>query len=365
MASIQVFNVNTGKQICEMKKEASDVVFCPDGVSLAVCNKKEVQIMKLRVSAESEKMDESLFLNYFSKQQYPDSVHEVYKTETLIHGDDHLRRIYYDDDTLVAVGKYSGFVLFYHQDGVLVGRVSITKEPVKTFSFINRDNLLCLSNKNILYKSSLHDCVPTLELKVFKNYYKYQSNLGSEKMEDRKEHDRSVVSAHYNTSGNEVIVKAKDSSITRMFSTKGNNEREKVYISRWNALTGKLIEETENYEPKPKEKKDTGFVFPSLEEKVEEAFSLNKKYKASAYKNCIFVRDAISDNLIMSFMACDGAIKYVEFNSSGTQLLTYTYGGIVSLWSFPPLQQLIDDTRERFKNRPLSQKEREQYYLEI
>lgn len=365
MAIIQVFNVITGKQICEIKKEASDVVFCPDGVSLTVCNKKEVQIMKLRVSAESEKKDKLLLLNNFLKQQYHDSVYEVYSTNTLIHGEDYLRRVYYTDDAIVVVGEYSGVVLFYHQDGVLLRRVSITKEPVKAFSFINKDNLLCLSYKNILYKSSMCDCIPTLQLKTFKNFYKYQSNIGSEKMENRKDHDRSVVSAHYNESGDEVIVKTKDSSITRLFSKIDNDEREKVYISRWNAATGKLIEETEHYELKPIEKKDTGLVFPLLDEKVEEAYSSGKKYKASAYKNCIFVKDVISDNLIMSFLACDGAIKYVEFNPNGTQLLTYTYGGIVSLWSFPPLQQLINETRERFKNRTLSQKEREQYYLEI
>lgn len=60
----------------------------------------------------------------------------------------------------------------------------------------------------------------------------------------------------------------------------------------------------------------------------------------------------------------------------------YTYSGIVSaffspdgrhivssasdisIWDFPPLQELIDQTRERFKDNPLTPEERKQYYLE-
>ena len=36
----------------------------------------------------------------------------------------------------------------------------------------------------------------------------------------------------------------------------------------------------------------------------------------------------------------------------------------VIIWDFPPLQDLINETRERFKDRPLTPEERRQYYLE-
>ena len=37
---------------------------------------------------------------------------------------------------------------------------------------------------------------------------------------------------------------------------------------------------------------------------------------------------------------------------------------IVKIWDFPPLQELIDQTRERFKNRQLTPEERKKYYLD-
>ena len=36
----------------------------------------------------------------------------------------------------------------------------------------------------------------------------------------------------------------------------------------------------------------------------------------------------------------------------------------VRIWYFPPLQELIDQTREHFKDRQLTPEERRQYYLE-
>ena len=38
--------------------------------------------------------------------------------------------------------------------------------------------------------------------------------------------------------------------------------------------------------------------------------------------------------------------------------------GVIRQYDFPPLQDLIDQTRERFKNRPLTDEERKMYYLE-
>lgn len=37
---------------------------------------------------------------------------------------------------------------------------------------------------------------------------------------------------------------------------------------------------------------------------------------------------------------------------------------VIKLWNFPPLQELIDQTRERFKNRQLTPEERKKYYLD-
>ena len=57
-------------------------------------------------------------------------------------------------------------------------------------------------------------------------------------------------------------------------------------------------------------------------------------------------------------------INSIEISSDGNWVLTAHNSGFVCLSYCPPLQQLIDETRERFKNRPLTPEERRKYYLE-
>ena len=60
-----------------------------------------------------------------------------------------------------------------------------------------------------------------------------------------------------------------------------------------------------------------------------------------------------------------GAVSTVCFSQDSTMLAS---GGIsdfaVRVWEYPPLQSLIDNNRERFKNRQLTPEERKKYYLE-
>lgn len=53
-----------------------------------------------------------------------------------------------------------------------------------------------------------------------------------------------------------------------------------------------------------------------------------------------------------------------SFTPDGKHIISVSRDGTIRLWDFPPLQELIDETRERFKNRPLTLEERKKYYLE-
>lgn len=53
-----------------------------------------------------------------------------------------------------------------------------------------------------------------------------------------------------------------------------------------------------------------------------------------------------------------------SFSSNGERIACGYSDGTVRIWYFPPLQDLIDQTRERFKDRPLTPEERRTYYLE-
>ena len=50
-------------------------------------------------------------------------------------------------------------------------------------------------------------------------------------------------------------------------------------------------------------------------------------------------------------------------NEDGRHIVSSSNNKIM-IWEFLPLQDLIDQTRERFKDRPLTPEERRKYYLE-
>lgn len=56
-------------------------------------------------------------------------------------------------------------------------------------------------------------------------------------------------------------------------------------------------------------------------------------------------------------------VYFTAFSPNGKRILSTSFDG-VRIWDFPSLQELIDQTRERFKNRPLTPEERRKYYLE-
>ena len=53
-----------------------------------------------------------------------------------------------------------------------------------------------------------------------------------------------------------------------------------------------------------------------------------------------------------------------SFSPDGTRIVSASRDNTVRIWFFYPLQELIDQTRERFRNRQLTLEERRKYYLE-
>ena len=53
-----------------------------------------------------------------------------------------------------------------------------------------------------------------------------------------------------------------------------------------------------------------------------------------------------------------------SFSPDGRHIVSASADNTIRIWDFPPLQELIDQTRERFKSRQLTPEERRKYYLE-
>ena len=59
----------------------------------------------------------------------------------------------------------------------------------------------------------------------------------------------------------------------------------------------------------------------------------------------------------------DSPVKSATFSPNGRQVL-FASDKVIWICTFEPLQELIDRTRERFENRPLTQDEKKKYYLD-
>ena len=93
-------------------------------------------------------------------------------------------------------------------------------------------------------------------------------------------------------------------------------------------------------------------------------FSDDSKYIMLRTGDLTFnVNEVASGNCVYSLEVENDTILAASY-TGGDHIMTVSSKGNVGIWDFPPLQDLIDQTRERFKNRPLTEEEKKMYYLE-
>lgn len=101
------------------------------------------------------------------------------------------------------------------------------------------------------------------------------------------------------------------------------------------------------------------------QEETPAAFSQDGKYiVSSSTDGTLTVWDAESGGEVVAMTGHRDKINLVKFSPDGRQIISRSEDGTIIIWDFPPLQDLIDQTRDRFKDRPLTPEERRQYYLE-
>ena len=95
------------------------------------------------------------------------------------------------------------------------------------------------------------------------------------------------------------------------------------------------------------------------------SFSPDGKLVVSASSdNTVRVWDVKTGQLMLLLEKHSKPVLSAFFCSDGKRIVSASDNYIVRIWDFPPLQELIDETRERFKDRPLTPEERRKYYLE-
>lgn len=88
------------------------------------------------------------------------------------------------------------------------------------------------------------------------------------------------------------------------------------------------------------------------------------KIVSSSYDHTIRVWDGETGICLQSISTIGNNTGIVDFCTDGKHIISGTSFGYSNLWDFPPLKELIDETRERFKDNPLTPEERKKYYLE-
>ena len=105
--------------------------------------------------------------------------------------------------------------------------------------------------------------------------------------------------------------------------------------------------------------------------------SPDNKYILTTSSNKLYVWDASSGKLIQMFVH-DGkrsqvgnqityTLNYLNsatFSNDGKHIISQSSDGSIKIWDFPPLQQLIDNSRNMYRDWILTPEERQKYYLE-
>ena len=118
-----------------------------------------------------------------------------------------------------------------------------------------------------------------------------------------------------------------------------------IYI--WEINTGKCVSELDGH---------VSYVYAC-------AFSPDSKYVVStSHETIVKVWDWRSGVCVASENL--GQYHAAQFSPDGRHIVMADLFGRVRIWDFPPFQELIDETRERFKNRQLTPEERRKYYVE-
>ncbi|MBR2025659.1 MAG: hypothetical protein IKA07_00820 [Alistipes sp.] len=96
------------------------------------------------------------------------------------------------------------------------------------------------------------------------------------------------------------------------------------------------------------------------------SYSSDGRYILSASKDkTIKVWETKYGHCVKTYKGHLGPVNSAFFSPDGTNVISASDDGTIKIWEgIRPLQELIDETRERFKNCPLTANEREKYYLE-
>lgn len=267
--------------------------------------------------------------------------------------------------------------------------------PIRSASFSNDGKHIIISSDNdSIYILNANTLVEEHCYKAHTDVVSYASFSPDNHFYASASWDKTVKICRIDNITNEILqiqTKPKGWHFSAQYSLDCDNIITYDPITIWNAQTGVLLDSVKNY--------DGGTIFAIYD--MEDVLNTdtipfiidneNKKeikdiesYKGNQLRfNCfdetnygkyqlkisqddysILICDKESGMIIEKNTGLTNKISNASFSSDGQRIMSASIDGKVLIWDFPPLQELIDQTRERFKNRKLTDEERRMYYLE-
>ncbi|MBO7280514.1 MAG: hypothetical protein J6V00_05045 [Bacteroidaceae bacterium] len=75
------------------------------------------------------------------------------------------------------------------------------------------------------------------------------------------------------------------------------------------------------------------------------------------------MRDVESGDCVKTFKGHTSYVNSASFSPDGKYIVSVSEDYTIKLWKVPTLQDLIDNTRERFSKNTLTEKEQKEFYL--
>lgn len=148
-----------------------------------------------------------------------------------------------------------------------------------------------------------------------------------------------------NTSPNHASLVSIDHKGEKIISSMNNYD-----IKVWDLLSGEPIQPCEE---------DNDELIPFL-------LTPDKKYIVGDTTGELMVKvwERKSEMCIKMFMGHTKRVSSFAFNPQGDRVVSASSDLTIKIWEFPSLQTIIDETKDSYKNYPLSLEERKRYYLE-
>lgn len=97
---------------------------------------------------------------------------------------------------------------------------------------------------------------------------------------------------------------------------------------------------------------------------VSESYELTEAKVSASWDKIVKLWDVESGKCIKTYEGHTDYVNSVSISTDGQYIVSGSDDGIVRLWRFDSLQDLIDGVYEQFKDNPLTDEERREYYLE-